>query len=103
MKEEYISTKDYLRTNNVWSMLEMNTISDYHDLSLKTDVLLLADVFEKFISTCLEYHRLDPCHYFSSPGLSCDAILKMTKIKLELISNTDMDLFIEKGMIIGIS
>ena len=60
-------------------MLEMNTISDYHDLSLKTDVLLLADVFEKFISTCLEYHRLDPCHYFSSPGLSCDAILKMTK------------------------
>ena len=103
MKEEYISTKDYLRTNNVWSMLEMNTISDYHDLSLKTDVLLLADVFEKFISTCLEYHRLDPCHYFSSPGLSCNAILKMTKIKLELISNTDMDLFIEKGMIIGIS
>ena len=103
MKEEYISTKDYLRTNNVWSMLEMNTISDYHDLSLKTDVLLLADVFEKFISTCLEYHRLDPCHYFSSPGLSCDAILKMTKIKLELISNTDMDLFIEKGMRIGIS
>ena len=103
MKEEYISTKDYLRTNNVWSMLEMNTISDYHDLSLKTDVLLLADVFEKFISTCLEYHRLDPCHYFSSPGLSCNAILKMTKIKLELISNTDMDLFIEKGMRIGIS
>ena len=103
MKEEYISTKDYLRTNNVWSMLEMNTISDYHDLSLKTDVLLLADVFEKFISTCLEYHRLDPCHYFSSPGLSCDAILKMTKIKLELISNTDRDLFIEKGMRIGIS
>ena len=103
MKEEYISTKDYLRTNNVWSMLEMNTISDYHDLSLKTDVLLLADVYEKFISTCLEYHRLDPCHYFSSPGLSCDAILKMTKIKLELISNTDRDLFIEKGMRIGIS
>ena len=84
-------------------MFEMNTISDYHDLSLKTDVLLLADVFEKFISTCLEYHRLDPCHYFSSPGLSCDAILKMTKIKLELISNTDRDLFIEKGMRIGIS
>ena len=84
-------------------MFEMNTISDYHDLSLKTDVLLLADVFEKFISTCSEYHRLDPCHYFSSPGLSWDAILKMTKIKLELISDTNMDLFIEKGMRIGIS
>ena len=84
-------------------MFKMNRMGDYHDLYIKTDVLLLADIFGKFISTCLEYYKLDPCHYFSSPGLSCDAILKMTKIKLELISNTDRDLFIEKGMRIGIS
>ena len=50
---------------------------------LKKDVLLLADVFEKFISTCLKYYELDPCHYFSSPGLSWDAMLKMTGIELE--------------------
>ena len=60
----------------------MNAKGDYHDLYLKTDVLLLADVFEKFISTCLEYYVLDPCHYFSSPGLSWDAMLKMTKIRI---------------------
>ena len=80
----------------------MNTMGDYHDLYLKTDVLLLAAVFEKFVSTCLEYYELDPCHYFSSPGLSWDAMLKMTKIELKLIPDIDMYLFIEKGMREGI-
>ena len=61
---------------------------DYHDLYLKTDILLLADVFEKFIDMCLEYHGLDPCNYSSSPGLIWDAMFKMTKIKI--ISNIDM-------------
>ena len=73
-------------------------MGDYHNLYLKTDVLLLADVFEKFIKTCIDYYRLDPCHYFSFPGLSWDAMFKMTKIKLDLISDIDMHLFIEKGM-----
>ena len=71
-------------------------MGDYHDLYIKTDVLLLADIFGKFISTCLEYYKLDPCHYFSSPGLSCDAILKMARIELELISGTDMCLSMKK-------
>ena len=53
----------------------MNTMGDYHD------VLLLANVFEKFMNTCLDYYGLDHCHCFSSPGLSWDAMLKMTKIK----------------------
>ena len=74
----------------------MNTMGDYHELHLKTDVLLLADVFEKFIGTCLDHYVLDPCHYFNSPGLSCDAMLKMTGIESELISDIDMHLFIEK-------
>ena len=65
----------------------MNTMGDYHDLYLKTDVLLLADVFEKFIDMCLKYYGLDPCHYFSSPGLSWNAIFKLTEIELELISD----------------
>ena len=60
-------------------------------------------MFEKFINTCLDYYGLDPCHYFSSPGLNWDAMVKMTKIKLELISDIDMNLFIEKEMRGGIS
>ena len=81
----------------------MNTMGDYHDLYLKTDILLLADVFEKFISTCLDHCGLDPYHYFSSPGLSWDAMLKMTGKELELISNIDMHLSIEKRIRGGIS
>ena len=60
-------------------------MGDYHDHYLKKDVLLLADVFEKFINTCLQFYTLDPCHYVSSLGLSWDAMLKMTRIKLEQI------------------
>ena len=54
----------------------------------KKEVLLLA-VYEKFIDTYLKYYGLDPCHYFSAPGLSWDAMLKMTGIELEKISDID--------------
>ena len=80
----------------------MKNIGDYHDHYLKKDVLLLAGVFEKFIDTCLRFYELDPCHYFSSPGVSWDAMLKMTGIKLEKISDIDMYLVIEKGLRRGI-
>ena len=98
LKDECISEKDYQRANNVWNAFKRNTMGDYHDLYLMKDVLLLADVFEKFIKMCLDYYELDPCHYFSSPGLSWDAMSKMTGVKLELVSDIDMHLFIEKGM-----
>ena len=72
-------------------------MSDYHVHYLKIDVLLLEDVFEKFISACIKYYELDPCHYFSSP------VLKMTDIKLQRISDIDKYLFIEKRSRGGIS
>ena len=78
-------------------------MGEYHDLYLKSDILLLADVFENFRKTRLQYYKLDPCHYFASPGLSWDAMLKMTGIKLELMTNVDMFQFIEKGLRGGIS
>ena len=81
----------------------MKTMSDYHDLYLKTDVLLLADVFEKFIKISLDYYGLDPFNYFGSPELSWDAMLKMTGVELELTVGIDMHLLIEKGMRGGIS
>ena len=103
LKDEYVSEKDYQRANNTWHVFKMNAMGDYHDLYLRTDVLLLADVFEKFLKTCLDYYKLDPCHYFSSSGLSLDTMLKMIGVELELISDIDMNLFIEKGMRGGIS
>ena len=78
-------------------------MGDYHDHYLKKDVLLLVDVFEKFIDICLKYYGLDRCHYFSSPELSRDTMLKMTDIKLEEISDIDKYLFIEKGLRGGVS
>ena len=81
----------------------MKNVGDYHDHYLKKDVLLLADVFEKFIDTCLKFYGLDPCHYFSSPGLSWNAMLKMTGIRLKKIIGTDMYLFTEKQLKGGIS
>ena len=56
----------------------------------------MTDVFEKFIKTCLKYYELDPCRYFCSPGLSWDAMLKMTGVKLEKISDIDKYLFVKK-------
>ena len=99
----HISDEQYLHLKNVWNTFNFNIFRDFHNHYLKKDVLLLADVFEKFISTCLKYYNLDPCHYFSSPGLSWDAMLKMTKVELEKISDADIHLFIEKGMRGGIS
>ena len=92
-----------IRATDVWKVFKIKTLGEYHDLYVKTDVLLLCDVFEKFIKTYLEYYSLDSSHCFSSPGLSWDAMLKMTGIKLEFISNIGIHLFIEKGMRGGIS
>lgn len=69
----------------VWSELGMKNMEDYYDLYLKTDHLLLADVFEDFKNMCLEYHGLYPFLYFSSPALSCDVVLKIAGVKLDLI------------------
>ena len=99
----HISDENYLTCKKIWDEFDMKNMGDYHDHYLKKDVLLLADVFEKFIDTCLKFYGLDPCHYFSSPGLSWDAILKMTGVKLEKVSDVDKYLFIKKGLRGGIS
>ena len=81
----------------------IKTMGEYHDLCLVSDVLLLTDVFENFRKTCMQYYKLDPCHYFTIPGLSWDAMLKMTNIKLELMTDIDIFQFIEKGIRDGVS
>ena len=94
LKDERICEKNYLASANAWNVFIMNTMGDDHDLDLNTDVFFLADVCEKFINICLENYGLDPCHYFSSPKLSWDAMLKTNWIESELISETDMHFFI---------
>ena len=103
LNNEHISDEDYNHALEVWKTFSLKNMGEYHDLYLTSDILLLADVFENFRKTCLEYYNLDPCHYFTSPGLAWDAMLKMTKIQLELMTDVDMYLFIEKGLRGGIS
>ena len=103
LNNEHISDEDYSHAKKVWNTFQLQTMGEYHDLYLKSDILLLVDVFENFRKTCLQYYKLDPCHYFTSPGLSWDAMLKMTNIQLELMTDIDMFQFIEKGLRGGIS
>ncbi|MFM7988609.1 MAG: hypothetical protein ACKPKO_55785, partial [Candidatus Fonsibacter sp.] len=88
LKQETISDKEYERAQHVYTTLNCQ--------SFKTDVLLLADVFEKFRSTCYEYYNLDPSNYISAASLAWDAMLFNTKVELELIHDVEMLNMIEK-------
>ena len=103
LNDQHITDDEYDHPNKVWNTFMIKTMGEYHDLHLVSDVLLLTDVFENVRKTCMQYYKLDPCHYFTSPGLSWDAMLKMTNIKLELMTDIDMFQFIEKGMHGGVS
>ena len=103
ISDVHVSIEDYMVCERIWDKFKMKDMGDYHDHYLRKDVLLLTDVFERFISICLKCYKLDPCHYFIAPGLSRDATLKMTSVKLEKISDIDQYLFIEKGSRGGVS
>ena len=99
----HISDEQYQHLQNVWNTFNFNTSEDFHNHYLRKDVLLLADVFEKFIFTCLKYYDLHPCHYFSAPGLPWHAMLKMTGVTLDQISDPDKYMCFEQGMRGGVS
>ena len=103
LNNEDISDEDYAHAQKVWRMFKMERFQDYHNLYNKTDVLLLADVFESFRNICIKNYKLDPAHYYTAPGLAWDACLKMTDVKLELLSDIDMLLMVEKGIRGGVS
>ena len=103
LKDEHISDENYNHFKHVWKVFKCKKFKDYHELYLKVDTLLLADIFENFRNTCMNTYQLDPVHYFTAPGLSFDSLLKYTKIKLDYIKDVDIQLFIEKGIRGGIS
>ena len=103
LNDQDITDDEYAHAKKVWKTFRITTMGEYHDLYLVSNMLLLTYVFENFRKTCMQYYKLDPCPYFTSPGLSWDAMLKMTNIKLELMTGIDMFQFIEKGMHGGVS
>lgn len=102
MTDSHITADEYTHAENVWKHFKMKTMEDYTKLYLKTDVLLLADVFECFRNECLCTYKLDPAHYMTAPSLTWDAALKMTRVRLERIMDMDMYMFLERGVRGGI-
>lgn len=103
LNETKISLKEYKFACKVWKEFGIKTLGEYSLLYLKTDVLLLADIFENFRNTCHSIYKMDPAHYVTAPGLSYDAMLKYTGVEIELFTDIEMLLFIERGIRGGIS
>ena len=116
-----ISDQDYEHAQQVWNIMKKKTLGCYHDTYLKTDELLLADVFEIFRDTCLKHYKLDPAHFYTALCLAWQALLKTAteycehekkckdwelcpdEFRLELLIDIDMQLMFEKGIRGGIT
>ncbi|KYN27574.1 hypothetical protein ALC57_03033 [Trachymyrmex cornetzi] len=96
---------DYAHAVNVWQRFSIRTLGKYSDLYLKTDVLILADIFKNFRYSCVASYGLDPAYYYTLPGVrfTWDAMLKHTRVRFELLTDIDMVMFIERGIRGGLS
>ena len=103
LKQEECGIDEYEYAQNVWGKFECQTMKDYQDLYLKTDVLILADVFENFRKFSMQHYKLDPAHYVSSPQLSWDAMLLFTGCELEMISDPEIFALIDRGIRGGVA
>ena len=99
---ENIDDIDYRHGNNVFKRFKLKYLGEYHGLYVQSDTLLLANVFENFRNTCIKVYEFDPAHFLSLPGLTWQASLKKTKIKLELLTDYDMLLMVGEGIRGGI-
>ena len=98
-----ISEDDYQHAQRVWKEFRIRNLGEYHCLYLKTDVILLANVFEAFRDTCIEHYKLDPAHFYTSPGLAWKACLKCIGIRSELLTDPDILVMFERGIRDGIT
>ena len=97
------SKDNYRHAQRVWSIFNIKNLGEYHDLYVQSDTTQLADVFEQFRTVCLRVYKLDPAYFYTMPGLAMEACLKMTNVKIELLTDIDMVLMFEKGLRGGIS
>ena len=103
LTQKVITDKEYSHAQEVWKHHNCKTLKDYHNLYLKTDVMILTDAFEKYRKFFLKHHKIDPCYCYSAPGLTWQCGLKYTGIELELLADYDMLTMIEKGIRGGFS
>lgn len=103
LTKEAISDEKYQHAQTVWKTFNMKNLGEFHDLYVLTDVLLLADVFEKFRDMTIDNYKLDASHFFTSPGLAWQAALKMSGVCLDLITDPIMYNMIELGTRGGLS
>ena len=87
---------DYIHAKRACKDFEIKNLGEYHGLYLKSDTLLLADIFKNFKKMCLRFYYLDTAKSLSVPGLAWQAALKKTEVKSELLSDTDTLLMVEK-------
>ena len=117
----YSSDQGHEHVQQVWNAMEKETLGCYHDTYLKTDVLLFADMFETFRNRYLKNYKLDPAHFYTAPGLAWQALLKTAaeccehekrrkeselcpeNLRLELLTDINMLLMVEKGIQVGIT
>ena len=103
LNDENITDEEYQRAKDVYKKYDCKNLGEYHDLYVRTDILLLAGVFEHFRAIYSKQYGLDRAHYYTSPGLSLDAFLKHSNVRLDLLTDYDMHLFIENGLRGGMS
>jgi hypothetical protein len=103
LNDKNVTKNDYKHALDVFEKFKMKNLGDFHDKYLLSDTLLLAAVIEGFRDVCMKNYKLDPCYYYSAPGLSDDAAFKLTKAEIELLTDYDMYLMIESGIRGGIS
>ena len=98
LSNEPCSDEDYQHVVEMWNEFNMNNLGDLCDVYVQSDVLLLADVFNQYRQECWENFQLDPLHFYTAPGLTWQAALRMTKVKLQLLREVEMYQFVESAI-----
>ena len=98
LTEENVTEEDYQHAQRVRNEFNFKMLGKYHDLYLKTKVLVLSDILKNFHATCIKNYGFEAAHYFSSSSLVRDAVLKMMGVKLELMKDREMHNIVDKGI-----